>query len=269
MKRGDKNLMQQIHKVMSRFKRGAIMKKENLICPFCKSQIDELSRDKLELMRSVIFSEMSPALFHTLKTPMHALFTYIMTLKRYKKKDLLIINEEYLPKFTNRIARLEELLKEINTYLRSMMDFSQLSYGERGADPVKRLPDKINSILKIYGCEVKMDYSSFEKKELFINIDDYIIVFALVLHDVLLLIRSDRHPKIDISFAFEKPNLKTIFKISNSSNTPHRDRYPFEKIRNFWDWPKYATKIVGGEISINEDNRKTIVIFDIPFVNKV
>lgn len=262
MKRRDKNLMQQIHKVMSRFKRGTMMKNENLICPFCKSQTDKHPDDILELMKNVIFSEMLPALFHTLKTPMYALFTYTRSLKRYKK-------EKYLPKFTIGITRLEELVEVIMAYFKSMMDFSQLSYGERGTDTVERLPDKINSILKFYGCDAKMDYSSFEKKELFINIHDYMIVFALVLNDLLLLIRSNRSPQIEISFVFEKPNLKTVFKISNSSNISHRDRYPFEKIRNLWDWPKYATKIVGGEISINTDNRKTIIIFDIPFANRV
>ena len=243
-------------------------KKENFICPFCKAQNDKPPDDILELIKKATFYEMFSAYLHVIKNSIGGLRFYIRNMMDGINENQSIISEKYLPELKYGFAKIEKYLKEIITYFSSMQHLFFRSYYTRRPDTIEILPDQINSILELYNCKVKIDDSLFKKRKLFIDINDYITVFALVLHDTLLFIRRAINPQIDISFVFEESNLKTVFEISHSLNIAHRDSYPFEETRNFWDWPKYVIKIVKGEISIKEDNGKTIIIFEIPFVNR-
>lgn len=232
-----------------------------LVCPFCRSNLLDAPVESRRLIRSIVMTDLLPALFHDLGHDCsQALNTfehlrYLVAKGKISDRD----SNKFIIENTDRGIH---AIRRIGKLFRTLVEIF-LGRGSRKFHPLSDLPKEIEQILDLTNATPLIDFSPLERP-LAKHIDEeaYLITFFAVLIKALILLGRDRRPTMEVSFEVIDTALRTRLKLSHHGELNYRGS-------PYWEYIRWCVRLAGGRISIDlKTPYLTWIAWDLPIVGE-
>lgn len=224
---------------------------EVVLCPFCGSQTDNLSKSQVTLLRAALMSDIVPALLHDARRVMAALSmnhsVIQLELKRDERNDRL---QKTFKQEGQNLTHLNQFFDTLRNLFRAPDDDTILN--------LRDLPGQIQWLWSVFDIQNFPDVSVLKQSDRRIRYASYWDTLILAVHAALISLRRDRNPTLDVSFRLNNEQLVSAIEMSynNAVDTTSPQ----------WDSFRSVVKHAGGSSRWSTSGHRTVMEWNIPLV---